>query len=696
MAKRNIEKVAVLPMQAELDFKSERATAVNTGTPPIDSSFPESAANELATLESFNKHLYRPNSYLHKWWARRSGTTFRHILKQLVPDPANRGYYEPGGLEGKLVLDPMMGGGTILHEAIRMGANVLGADIDPVPVLQAMATLTSSPLAHKESAFKGFFDQLRENLFPLYKTACPTCDREAEIQFVLYGLRRACSCGEALFVDDLILREGNHHNEQICSVCHGVHHSPRHKCGTQKDRPLIVKGVRQCRRCNEQYKEILEEPFSERYVPLVVVGNCPLHKQFFKSVGKDDLRLINEAKAQSASLDFGDPAKLQIHGGPKSGDLLKRRISSYQDLFAPRQLLYLDTARRLLSNAKPQDRLWLALLISTSLEFNSILCGYKGSSIRRPGAIRHVFSHHAYSFPYTALENNPIFLGNTSGTLKRLFNDRVVKAGEWSVAPIEMRIVNGHCRKVAIRGELDGGEPVSDFDSLLEGKRRFRLMQTDSAKLDIPEGMVDYVVTDPPYYDNVQYSDLSNFFRVWLQLLLPRKANWRYDSLASAVSEGCPSSGKKYGDVLARIWERCFNALNKDHGRLIFSFHHWSDEAWAELTLSLKRARFTLINCYVVFSENPISVHIRSLKALKHDAILVLKPVSNRKELSHWPKQAAIATDDSYRFCRDCGAALGYFLNSEKDEEQIRNEWKTLLTGENIGKTSGRSVRASN
>ena len=34
----------------------------------------EELANRLAHLESFNKHYYRPNSYLHKWWARRCGS----------------------------------------------------------------------------------------------------------------------------------------------------------------------------------------------------------------------------------------------------------------------------------------------------------------------------------------------------------------------------------------------------------------------------------------------------------------------------------------------------------------------------------------------------------------------------------------------------------------------------------------------
>lgn len=75
----------------------------------IDESFPEQFADQLSRQEVFNKHLFRPNTYLHKWWARRCGSIFRTILKQFVPDPKRRDYYAPGGLEGKIVLDPMMG-----------------------------------------------------------------------------------------------------------------------------------------------------------------------------------------------------------------------------------------------------------------------------------------------------------------------------------------------------------------------------------------------------------------------------------------------------------------------------------------------------------------------------------------------------------------------------------------------------------
>ncbi len=119
-------------------------------------------------------------------------------------------------------------------------------------------------------------------------------------------------------------------------------------------------------------------------------------------------------------------------------------------------------------------------------------------------------------------------------------------------------------------------------------------------------------------------------------------------------------------------------SLNKEHGRLIFTFHHWDPEAWAELALSLKRAGFVLMSRWVVFSESPASVHIRDLQALKHDVILVLKPEIGEGEAPRWPKPAQIDATDSYTFCRDCGAALGWFLSTELSEVQIRDQWRDL------------------
>jgi putative DNA methylase len=671
-----------IPIQLTLDLQTTESKETAASIDYED--FPKDAANELARLESFNKHLYRPNTYLHKWWARRSGTTFRHILKQLVPNPAKRGFYEPGGLEGKVILDPMMGGGTTLHEAIRLGANVVGVDIDPIPVVQAKATLTLTPLAHKKAIFDSFFDTLLDKLAPFYRTSCPICNHEAEIQFTLYGLRRRCKCQEVLFADSFVLRENYGHNVHICPLCREVYSGPNHSCQKVTKRQLVEKGTQKCERCDSEFVDILDEPFFERYVPLVISGLCPDHGYFFKTCEENDLTLIDQARDLAQQIDFGDLQYFHVPTGPKSDDLLHRGITSFLELFTPRQLLYLGTSVNLLSQTPKEDRIWLALLLSTSLEFNSLLCGYKGAGIRRPGAIRHVFSHHAYSFPYTALENNPVFSEKRSGTLKHLFHSRIVRADQWAIEPVERYIADGKPRKVLLCGEIDGGQPVTEWEALKDGPRRFLVLQGDAAALDIPEGIVDYVVTDPPYYDSVQYSDLSNFFRVWLRLLLPQEADWRYDPLASAVSEGNESGNRKYGEVLGAIWQTCHRALNKEHGRLIFTFHHWNPKAWAELTLSLKRANFTLVNHHVVFSENPISVHIRKLKALKHDVILVLRP-GRGKSPQQWPRLECIYNTDSYKFCHDCGATLGWLLAAEMGGDQIRSVWQHLMNGETDG-----------
>lgn len=83
--------------------------------------------------------------------------------------------------------------------------------------------------------------------------------------------------------------------------------------------------------------------------------------------------MIDEARGAAAALDFGDPEASRVPSGPKSDDLLTRNVTSFLDLFTPRQLLYLGTATELFRELPEEHRLWLALLVSTSLDFNSPL-----------------------------------------------------------------------------------------------------------------------------------------------------------------------------------------------------------------------------------------------------------------------------------------------------------------------------------
>jgi len=653
-------------------------------SPAIDHAFPETFANELSRSEAFNKHLFRPNTYLHKWWARRCGSTFRTILKQFVADPERRDYYAPGGLEGQIVLDPMMGGGTTLHEAIRLGASVIGADIDPIPVVQARASLTQVALADLRAAFERFLADLVQRIGSYFQTECPTCGQTVDSQYTLHGARKQCACGEVVQIDQYELR---HEGDRIIriwpdtwAITDGADAPP----GPAKPARLILKGETICPVCQQKYLNLLDEPFYARYVPVAVVGQGPQHGLFFRAPGAADLTRIREANELRAGLDWGPVEGFAVQDGPKSGDLLTRNVHSYLDVFSSRQLLYLHHAIQLLRGYQGAVRLNLALLVSTSLEFNALLCGYKGWSKRRPGAIRHVFALHAYAFQYTVAENNPVNRERASGNLQQLFRDRIERGRKWATAPVERMIdQDGKAHRVTIRGEVDGGVEVLDQAALAGRRQAFWLIHGDSRRLPIESQSVDIIVTDPPYYDNVQYSDLATFFRVWLARLLPDEANWTYDESRSAVATQATNGDSSFMAALAGIFAECGRTLKRGNGRLVFTFHHWDPNAWAELTIALQQAGFRLVNAHVVFSENPISSHIQNLKALTHDTILVLAMDGDNYMAQRWSPPETIATNDSETFCRQCGAALGWLLESGagRAPDEIRTAWKSLIQG---------------
>ena len=635
----------------------------------------------MSRLEAYNKHLFRPNTYLHKWWARRCGSTFRTILKQFIADPQRRDYYAPKGLEGKIILDPMMGGGTTLHEAIRLGANVIGADIDPIPVVQARASLSPLALRDLRTAFNQFFEDLYSQVGLYFQTECPVCVRKFDIQYTLYGSRKQCDCGEVVQIDQFDLRHETNRTIRIWPDTWMISDKESEPEGETNPIRLITRDEKECGKCGKKYRELLDIPYYQRYTPLAIAADCPEHGFFFRVLNQADHNKIKQADELRGNLDFGDVQSFAIQKGPKSGDLLKRNILSYLDLFTSRQLVFLDRATRLLENYSGPIRLNLALLISTSLEFNSLLCGYKGWAQNRPGAIKHVFAHHAYHFPYTAAENNPINPQKASGNLQALYNDRLERGRKWAVQPIERKIdPDGKAQLVHIYGEFDGGTEVANQSGLATGSQNFLLIHGDSSRLPLDDESVDFIVTDPPYYDSVQYSDLAAFFRVWLARLLPDEINWTYDESQSAVATKSNGVDKQYVTILSNIFKKCGRVLKRNTGRMVFTFHHWDPNAWADLTIALKTAGFKLVNAYVLFSENPISIHIQNLNAIKHDSILVL--TRDHKRIARtWSALENIDTSDSETFCRHCAAALGWLLESDYSPEQIREKWAQLIQG---------------
>ena len=164
---------------------------------PIEKDFPIEQVNEIAEKEAHAKEKYRPVLYIHKWWARRLGSVFRTIVLYTLLDENAKVLDEITGewrkvkkeelenpwllylkdvdLGGKIVLDPMMGGGTTVVEALRTGCKVVAQDLNPVAWFLVKKIVEPVDIKELEDAFKILEGQVSDEIKKYYKSICPHC-----------------------------------------------------------------------------------------------------------------------------------------------------------------------------------------------------------------------------------------------------------------------------------------------------------------------------------------------------------------------------------------------------------------------------------------------------------------------------------------------------------------------------------------
>ena len=124
---------------------SQTTTSQQKSSPPpraIEVGFPIVEINRLAEPE---RNSFKPIYQMHKWFARRASCVFRAVLlgalkpaykEDGTPIDLMEEFYKDHSddpdTKGKVVLDPFMGGGTTVVEALRLGCKVVGIDLNPV------------------------------------------------------------------------------------------------------------------------------------------------------------------------------------------------------------------------------------------------------------------------------------------------------------------------------------------------------------------------------------------------------------------------------------------------------------------------------------------------------------------------------------------------------------------------------------
>ena len=300
-----------------------------------------------------------------------------------------------------------------------------------------------------------------------------------------------------------------------------------------------------------------------------------------------------QLEALYADIPFGLPEEPLA-----SEDALGFRVPLYgfdnwRKLFTNRQLLALGgfvlTLRRLIKELDNWPESWrealianLALVNDRLADYSSAICSWHNSGEK----LRNTFGRFALPIVWDYTEVNP--LSDTSGNFLGAL-DWVSKVCEHLQKSVDS----------ARSGEIISGSAIS--------------CQVDS---------VDLILTDPPYYDAIPYSDLMDFFYVWLRRSIPGLSaevesvfsdalgpKWDHATDdgeliddASRFGGDRERSKQNYEDGMARSFRSCHTALQPD-GRLVVVFANKHPDAWETLVAALIRAGFVVDGSWPIQTE---------------------------------------------------------------------------------------------
>ncbi|MBO3084101.1 DNA methyltransferase [Cellulomonas fengjieae] len=569
------------------------------------------AVSHLAEHESWRREIHRPATYVHKWWARRLGTVFRRILLDAVG--ADEGQGAATALDGLVAYDPFAGSGTTLVEAAKLGARVVGRDINPVATLTQRQGLAAWDFDQVKRLFAAVEDQVRTDIEVLFVTArgervmhyfwvavatCPECGDEVEL-FTNYVFAKHA------------VRSRSDRGHATCPSCHYVV-------------PVTVgtDTTATCRRCDLHF-ELAGGPVRGKTMtcarghctPVIaaLAGRAPQRRMFAKAVRVDgrlreyrpiddfDLNLYDRASkllADAAAGELAIPEGTLEHGS-NTAQAINWGYRYWAQFFNDRQLYCLGrigAALRDLPGDGPEREALIAAFGKT-LEHHNVFCSFKGEGT---GAVRSIFHNHVLRPERLSLEGDPWgekgASGGYSGTLERLRRAHVYKQQPTDLVSVSARVVTASGFSSSVERRL-----VDSWQRLVDDPGSAYVVTGDAACTDIPDLSVDLVVTDPPYFDNVHYSELADFFHAWMRTMRPHPAYPQCDSTRDA-REVQNTAVAGFQTMISDVWRECARVLS-DNGLLIFSFHQSQTSGWAALMESLANSGLMVTATNLVVAE---------------------------------------------------------------------------------------------
>ncbi|HHF2882868.1 TPA: DNA methyltransferase [Vibrio alginolyticus] len=621
----------------------------------IENDFPFEVIDPIAENESYRKEINRPIYHIHKWWAKRLGTVFRSIVSGSLSQNVWPDFHANQNYQNSVVLDPFMGSGTTLGEAAKLGAKVIGCDVNPVSTFLVRQSLTQVDENELIRVFHDIEEDVRDEILSYYRTIVPGSSRPTQALYYFWVKVVTTPEGEEIPLLSSYVFSKNAYTKKkpeahiLCPHCNAVfqdrYDSTSSKCPdchehfNPQQGPVVRAFVMDSQGVKHKIKELIrasnEAPRHRLYAILALNTNG--EKVYIKP-SKYDFDLLEQVSVRFTELQNDLPLPtMEVRQGYNTNQARGYNYTHWRDFFNERQLLTLGILlRRILQIEEQAIRDHFVCLFSGTLEFNNLFCSFKGEGT---GAVRHMFSNHILKPERTPLENTVWGVdGKSSGSFSSLFKSRLLKAKKYLHEPFEIAIEEIDGRKKGSKRVCSN--PIdhvlcTDYEQFTQHDRAALVLNGDSSELPIPSNSVDVIVTDPPYFDFVHYSELSDFFYAWLSNALGDQYAYLSRENSAHENEVQDSDNERFADKIQKVFEEC-NRVLVNEGLMSFSYHHSSIDGWIAIYSAVTKAGFDIVAAHPVKAEMAVATpKSLSKEPINIDAILVCKKEQRPPQLGN-------------------------------------------------------------
>jgi putative DNA methylase len=602
------------------------------------------------------------------------------------------------------VIDPMAGGGSIPFEALRCGLTTYAYELNPVASVILKGTIDFparfGPKFVDEIAKWGgmlckeverrldqYFPRQRgENIFAYIwarTVACPVTDKPVPLSPNWWLQKGNDPVAVQVLVDPewpacrFRIVQGEKAIEahpDTGTIRKGVAKSP------WKGEPLdgvYIKKKAQSGRMGEQLYALRVK---------TSLGNK------FRSPSPEDLEAVARAGlALKEKLPKWEALQLvpreNIPDGTKTREPINYGMSNWTDLFTPRQLLSICTYvevflelksewEKTLSPAQAEAlETYLALAIDKSLDYNSRMVRWHSSR----GVIAGTFDRHDFSFKWSHAEFD------AAHNLFPWALDQIIdsyKGLTELASPVKLPLFR-----------IDGRSPVD----------RLYIGQGNAADLShLADSSIKIICVDPPYYANVMYAELSDYYYVWLKRTLGETyPEFFLSELTDKEDEAVANFGrfaalgKKKKDLAKDDYERkmaaCFREFYRvlaPDGVLTVMFTHKEAEAWDTLATGLLAAGFVVQASWPVHTESEHSLHQVKKSAAASTILLVCRkrPKEKKGDSTWWDdlkgKVRQVAGEKAHEFQKAGIQGVDLYLSTYGPVLSVISQKWPVLTSE--------------